>query len=142
MRCCGHAMAALLLFAALPNAVAQPAPNGGPSIVMRCRDCGIIQSVREVQRQREGAVGGAGPMGFVVYIPIGAGREKGESYVGSVGNREWQNIATSTSYEFTVRMDDGDFRLIRRDGPSDFQIGERVRVRGDRIERWTPEEDR
>jgi outer membrane lipoprotein SlyB len=143
MRRCFRAIAAVLALAVSPQSSAQPAgaqpvPDGGASVVMRCRDCGVIQSVREVQKPREGAVGGAGPMGFVVYIPIGPGREKAEPYVGSVGNREWQDIATNTSYEFAVRMDDGDFRLIRRDGPSNLQVGERVRVRGDHIERWQP----
>jgi hypothetical protein len=33
-------------------------------------------------------------------------------------------------------MDDGDFRLVSKDGVSDLQVGDRVRLEGNRIERW------
>jgi len=136
------AAAAALSLASL-QAAAQPAttplPDGGVSVVMRCRDCGVIHSIREVQRTREGAastVGGGAPVGFVVYIPIGPGRSGEDSYVGSVGSREWQNRTTRTYYEFTVRMDDGDYRVVPKDGMSDLQVGDRVRIIDGRIERW------
>ena len=135
--------AAALLSLAPAQLAAQPAttplPDGNVSVVMRCRDCGVIHSVREVQRQREAAAspaGSGGPVGFVVYIPIGPGRSSEDSYVGSVGSKEWQNRTTSTSYEFTVRMDDGDYRVVRKDGMSDLQVGDRVRISDGRIERW------
>lgn len=141
MRFRHFAAAAVLALAALPQAFAQSAPTPVPdSIIMRCRDCGVIHSVREVQRAREGApatVGGGAPIGFVLYIPTGPGASRGDAYVGSVGTREWQNLTTSTSYEYTVRMDDGDFRLVQRQGVSDLQVGERVRVTDGRIERWS-----
>jgi outer membrane lipoprotein SlyB len=138
------AAAALLSLAALPQALAQPAgtipiPDGGVSVVMRCKQCGIINSVREIQQVREGATPGLGPdapVGLVIYIPTGPGSRKGDSFAGSVGNREWQNRITSTRYEFTVRMDDGDYRLVQKDGVSDLRVGDRVRVEGGRIERW------
>ena len=138
------AAAALLLLAAAPQVQAQPAgaipiPDGGVSVVMRCKECGVINSVREVQQLREGATPGLGanePVGLVIYIPTGHGSRKGDSFAGSVGNREWQNRINSTRYEFTVRMDDGDFRLVQKDGVSDLKVGDRVKVEGGRIERW------
>jgi hypothetical protein len=140
------AAAALLSLAALPQVLAQPAgttpvPDGGVSVVMRCRDCGVINSIREVQQPREGATPGLGPnspIGLVIYIPMGPGRDKADSFAGSVGNREWQNRINSTRYEYTVRMYNGDFRLVQKDGVSDLQVGDRVRVDGGRIERWNP----
>jgi outer membrane lipoprotein SlyB len=72
----------------------------------------------------------------VLYIPMGPGRKQGDAFAGSVGNREWQNRISSTRYEYTVRMDDGDFRLVSKDGVSDLQVGDRVRLEGNRIERW------
>jgi outer membrane lipoprotein SlyB len=132
------AAVAMLSLAAQSQALAQPATTPIPdSIIMRCRDCGVINSIREVQRQREGAasnVGAGSPIGLVIYIPSGPAR--GDAYVGSVGSREWQNITTITSYEFTVRMDDGDFRSVQKEGVSDLRVGERVRMNGGRIERW------
>ena len=67
---------------------------------------------------------------------MGPGRGRADSFAGSVGNREWQNRINSTRYEFTVRMDDGDFRLVQKDGVSDLRVGDRVRLDGERIERW------
>ena len=140
------AAAALLSLAALPQVLAQPAgttpvPDGGVSVVMRCQECGVINSIREIQQPREGATPGLGPnspIGLVIYIPMGPGRDKADSFAGSVGNREWQNRINSTRYEYTVRMYNGDFRLVQKDGVSDLQVGDRVRVDGGRIERWNP----
>jgi outer membrane lipoprotein SlyB len=134
------AVAATLALVSPSQVLAQPAPEGGPSVVMRCRDCGVIQSVRETQRAREGAVSGvsnAGPIGLVINIPTGSGGGGEQPFVGAVGSREWQQLTTSTSYEFTVRMDDGAYRLAHKDGVSDLRVGERVRVLGDGIQRWT-----
>jgi outer membrane lipoprotein SlyB len=139
------AAAALLSLAALPPVYAQPAgttpvPDGGVnSVVMRCRQCGVINAIREIQQTRQGTTPGLGPdspVGLVLYIPVGPGSKQGDSFAGSVGNREWQNRISTTRYEFTVRMDDGDFRVVNKDGVSDLRIGDRVRVDGGRIERW------
>ncbi len=133
--------AAVLSLAALPLVYAQPAGTTAvpDSVVMRCRQCGVINSIREVQQTREGTTPGLGvdsPVGLVLYIPMGPGRRQSDVFAGSVGNREWQNRISSTRYEITVRMDDGDFRVVSKDGVSDFQIGDRVRLDGARIERW------
>lgn len=133
--------AAILSLAALPQVLAQPAGTTQvpDSVVMRCKQCGTINAVREVQQAREGATPGLGPdapVGLVIYIPMGPGRGRADSFAGSVGNREWQNRINSTRYEFTVRMDDGDFRLVQKDGVSDLRVGDRVRLDGERIERW------
>ena len=138
------AAAAILSLAALSQAFAQPAgttpvPDGGFSVVMRCKQCGVINSIREIQQRREGATPGLGPdspVGLVIYIPMGPGREKADSFAGSVGNREWQNRIISTRYEYTVRMDDGDYRVVQKDGVSDLQVGDRVRLDRGGIERW------
>ena len=133
--------AAILSLAALPQVLAQPAGTTQvpDSVVMRCKQCGTNNAVREVQQAREGATPGLGPdapVGLVIYIPMGPGRGRADSFAGSVGNREWQNRINSTRYEFTVRMDDGDFRLVQKDGVSDLRVGDRVRLDGERIERW------
>lgn len=139
------AAAALLALAALPQVYAQPAgttlvPDGGVnSVVMRCRQCGVVNSIREIQQQREGTTPGLGPdspVGLVLYIPVGPGSKQSDSFAGSVGNREWQNRISTTRYEFTVRMDDGEFRVVNKDGVSDLRIGDRVRIDGGRIERF------
>ena len=137
-----YAAVAILSLAALPQVLAQPAGTSQvqDSIMMRCSQCGVINSIREVQQQREGATPGLGrdmPVGLVISISSSPG-SRSDSFAGSVGNREWQNRINSTRYEFTVRMDDGNFRLVQKDGVSDLQVGDRVRVDGGRIERWNP----
>ena len=110
---------AICSLAALHQVVAQPAatpvPDSGSSVVMRCKDCGVINSIREIQRPRQETPAGAPSgslVGLVIYIPVGRGANDADSYAGSVGSREWQQRTSSTRYEFTVRMDDGDFRLV------------------------------
>jgi outer membrane lipoprotein SlyB len=138
------AAAAILSLAALPQVLAQPAgttplPDGGASVVMRCKACGVINSIREIQQARPGTTPGLGPespVGLVIYIPMGPGRNKADSFAGSVGNKEWQNRINSTRYEYTVRMDDGDFRVVEKDGVSDLRVGDRVRLDRGQVERW------
>lgn len=139
------AAAAISSLAALHQVVAQPTttpvPDGGSSVVMRCQECGVVNSIREIQQPRQGAPSGVAsesesPIGLAIYIPFGRGSSGSDSYAGPVGSREWQQRMNSTRYEFTVRMDDGDFRLVQKDGISDLQVGDRVRLSGGRIERW------
>ena len=145
-----HLMVAALLWAAVtPQVPAQPgaAPPPRDSIILRCQDCGVIQSIRETQQRRSPAtsnvgsavpasnIGGDMPVGLVLYIPAGPRSREDTPYVGPVGSREWQNVATTTTYEFTVRMDDGAFRFAQRDGVSDLQVGDRVQLVGGKIER-------
>lgn len=138
-------LAALLSLAVLDDVSAQPAgtrpaPDSPVnSVVMRCRTCGVINSMREIQQARDNATPGLGPdqpVGLVLSIPIGPGSDRSYAYAGSVGTREWQNRIATTRYEYTVRMDDGDFRIVTRDGVSDLQVGDRVRLDGSRIERF------
>ncbi len=114
------------------------------SVVIRCRDCGIIVSIKEVQQIRGAATeaaatsaatgtgaasitGTGSPIGLVMYIPLKkTGSE--EPYVGSVGTRQWQARTANARYEFTVRMDDGSYRVVPQQGASDFVMNDRVKV--------------
>jgi outer membrane lipoprotein SlyB len=118
----------------------EPVRDAGVSVVMRCQDCGTIQSIREVQETRavsSPGTGSASPIGLVMNIPLGRKTGTDDRYVGSVGSRHWQERTTSTRYEFTVRMDDGNYRTVPRQGVSDFSTGDRVKVTQWQIEHWT-----
>jgi outer membrane lipoprotein SlyB len=134
---------AICSLAALHQVVAQPAatpvPDSGISVVMRCKDCGVINSIREIQQPRKVTPTGeafGSLVGLVIYIPVGRGANETGSYAGAVGSREWQQRTSSTRYEITVRMDDGDFRLVHKDGTSDLRVGDRVRLSRGQIDRW------
>jgi outer membrane lipoprotein SlyB len=118
----------------------EPVPDAGVSIVMRCQDCGTIQSIREAQQARPASPDGtasASPVGLVMSIPLGRKPAPERAFVGSVGSRQWQERTSNTRYEFIVRMDDGSYRTVSRQGVSDFSVGNRVKVNQLQIEHWT-----
>ena len=62
-----------------------PARDTGVSVVMRCQDCGTVQSIREVQESRTASLPGAAsesPIGLVMHIPLGRKTGTDTTYVG------------------------------------------------------------
>jgi hypothetical protein len=116
-----------------------------------CPKCGVIRSIREVQVARPVAVpeafrsnqGGEGLgsdiyVGAVVALPLGEGKEQGKPFVGGVGTPEMRERFSESTYEITIRLDDGGFtQVTRRDGAS-YRIGDRVRVSGIELELIAP----
>lgn len=118
----------------------EPVRDTGVSVVMRCQDCGTIQSIREAQQARPTSPDGTtspSPVGLVMSIPLGRKPAPEGAFVGSVGSRQWQERTSSGRYEFIVRMDDGSYRTVSRPGISDFKLGDRVKVNQLQIEHWT-----
>jgi outer membrane lipoprotein SlyB len=118
----------------------EPGRDAGMSVVMRCQDCGTIQSIREVQTVRatpSPATDSASPVGLVMSIPLGRKTGTQNAFVGSAGSRQWQERTANARYEFIVRMDDGNYRTVSRQGVSDFTVGDRVKVSQLQIEHWT-----
>ena len=82
----------------------------------KCAECGVVQSVREVETKGEGsglgAVGGA-VVGGVLGNQVGGGNgKKVMTVVGAVGgavagNEIEKRVKSTKSYEITVRFDDG-----------------------------------
>ena len=115
-----------------------------------CDNCGLIRSIREIQKQRPVAVpkgfqndqvegGGLGSnviVGAVAVLPMGDGG--GKSYVGGVGTPEMRSRFTETSYEITVRLDNGSYTVVQRSDGAQYRIGDRVRVQGIQLELMNP----
>ena len=77
-------------------------------------------------------------VGAVVALPFGEGREQEKPFIGGVGTPEMRERFTETTYEITIRLDDGGFtQVTRRDGAS-YRIGDRVRVSGTQLELIAP----
>ena len=107
---------------------------------MRCQDCGTVQSIREAQQARLASPqdpASGSPVGLVMSVPLGRKPAPERPFVGSVGSRQWQERTSNTRYEFIVRMDDGSYRTVSRQGVSDFKVGDRVKVNQLQIEHWT-----
>lgn len=118
-------------------ALTAPAPKPGDS----CGNCGIIRSIREIQIQRPVPVPGAFQnntvdpqpgstmfVGAVAVLPLGSG--SGKAYVGGVGTPEMRSRFQDTSYEITVRLDNGGYSSVQRSDGAQYQVGDRVRVEG------------
>lgn len=117
---------------AAPVAV-QPAPVA-PAI---CMNCGIIDSVREIEQKGEGTGLGAvagGVAGAVVGSQIGKGSGKtAATVIGTVGgavagHQVEKHVRSTKKYEVLVRFEDGASRTFMFDAQPSWRIGDRVKV--------------
>jgi hypothetical protein len=116
-----------------------PAPRAGEP----CDACGRIISIREISTTRGLPAatvapvpgGGSDPtnpnqqnlIGAVIYLPLG-GQHAEKPYIGGVGTPEMYARMRETTYEVTVRLDDGTIRFVRRpDAGATLSVGDRVR---------------
>jgi outer membrane lipoprotein SlyB len=105
--------------------------------VATCAECGVIESVREVDAKGKGsglgAVGG-GVVGGLLGNQVGGGRGKDVlTAVGVVGgalagNEVEKRVKTTKSYEVTVRLHDGSSRVISEAGVPTWRTGDKVKV--------------
>ena len=102
-----------------------------------CAECGVIESVREVDAKGKGsglgAVGG-GVVGGLLGNQVGGGRGKDVmTAVGVVGgalagNEVEKRVKTTKSYEVTVRLHDGSSRVISEANQPTWRTGDKVKV--------------
>ena len=117
-----------------------------------CNKCGVIRSIREVQvarpipvpeafrtNPRDTAPGSDIYVGAVVALPLADGKEQpGKPFVGGVGTPEMRERFSESTYEITIRLDEGGFtQVTRRDGAT-YRVGDRVRVSGTQLELIAP----
>lgn len=102
-----------------------------------CAECGVVQSVREIDTKGEasgvGAVGGA-VVGGVLGNQVGHGDGRKVATVGGavvgavVGNEIEKRVKSTKSYEIAVRFDDGSNRVITETTEPSWRAGDRVKV--------------
>jgi outer membrane lipoprotein SlyB len=162
-RCLGALLAAgmLSLASAMPvhaqylripdfrNSPPPPAPS--PRVGEVCDNRGVIRSIREIEGQRPVAVpgafqndpvehGGAGGtvrVGAVVALPMSE-NPKDQPFVGGVGTPEMRARFSQSTYEITIRLDNGASTVAQRRDGANFRVGDRVRVRGIDLELISP----
>lgn len=115
-------------------ATAQPARNTVAAV--KCAECGVIESVRQVEQRGEGtglgAAGGA-VVGGLLGHQVGGGRGKDVmTVVGAVGgavagNQIEKQVKSTTGYEITVRFDDGSSRVFPSNEAT-WRSGDKVKV--------------
>ena len=117
-------------------AALHPAPAHVAAIAS-CAECGVIESVREVDAKGKGsglgAVGG-GVLGGLLGNQVGGGRGQDVMTVVGVvggalaGNEVEKRVKTTKSYEVTVRMSNGTSRVIGTASAPNWHTGDRVKV--------------
>lgn len=107
----------------------------------RCEDCGVVESVRTIERKGEGSGVGAvagGVVGGILGNQVGGGNGRtAMTVVGAgagayAGHELEKNMKRNVTYEFRVRMDDRSIRTFHSDNP-DVGVGQRVTVRDGRL---------
>lgn len=123
--------------AATSSTPTQEAQAAAPSrAAPLCRDCGVVESVREVETQGEGTGLGAvagGVVGGVLGHQVGKGRGKDVATVigglgGAVaGHQIEKKVRSEKNYEVSVRFEDGSRRNFSV-SQANWRPGDRVRV--------------
>jgi outer membrane lipoprotein SlyB len=103
----------------------------------KCNECGVVQGVREVEKNGEGtglgAVGGA-VVGGVVGHQMGNGRGQDVMTVvgavggGLAGHQIEKKVRTSKNYEVTVRFEDGSQRTVSEAKQPNWRAGDKVKL--------------
>ena len=105
--------------------------------VASCAECGVVESVREIDAKGLGtglgAVGG-GVLGGLLGNQVGAGRGKDVMTVVGVvggavaGNEVEKRVKATKSYEVTVRLNDGSSRVISEASLPAWRPGDKVKI--------------
>jgi len=114
-------------------------PHVAPKVqhVAICSECGVVQSVTEVDTKGKGsgagAVGGA-VVGGVVGHQVGEGDDRkigavvGAVAGGLLGNEIEKEVRTTKSFDITVRFDDGSSRVLNEANATSWRVGDKVKV--------------
>jgi outer membrane lipoprotein SlyB len=139
-------IAAAALFASAPQSVAQSTPADAD-----CKACGRVESIRTVTSADRweplgSAVGSAADVGgpgatqptTVSSFRIGrGGKNEGIVLLGSAGGANYKKSSMSYEqrrWEVTVRLDDGQTRVVSMGYEPFVREGDRVRVAGNNVE--------
>lgn len=126
-----------------PALAVSPAPTYmGPTYVAAplppvCRDCGVVEAVREVAVEAKGSGGGAvtgGLLGGYIGNQWGRGATRDIATVlGAIGgayagNHIEKSVKESKRYDVIVRFEDGSTRTFSSDSPPAWHSGDRVKL--------------
>ena len=121
-----------------PKPVVQDAvPPPPPVVAAICRECAVIEDVREVEKAGQASGGGvvAGAViGGVLGHQVGGGRGKDVATVlgaiggGVAGHQIEKNVRTTKEYQIVVRYEDGTQGLFTQDTPPNWRPGDKVKI--------------
>lgn len=108
-----------------------------PPVRQICYDCGVVDSVRTIEKAGDGSGLGAvagGVAGAVLGNQVGGGNGRTVMTVlgavggGLAGNQIEKTVKKSRSYDITVRFDDGTTRVFSQATEPSWRAGDKVRV--------------
>lgn len=131
----------------IPRASSQPAAGAARAAPAArkaavCRECGVVESVRTVERKGEGSFLGAGAgavIGGLLGNQVGAGHGRavatvaGASAGAFAGNEIERNMNSRIIYQVRVRMNDGSHRNHYQATEPRIGVGQRVRLADGRL---------
>jgi hypothetical protein len=133
----------------MPPGDAAPARAPAAASKGECATCGVIRSIRAVERERKTSREVPAYMtsdqylntrryseprvGPVFGLTFGPGQET-KTFVGAAGSEAMRQRILEIGYEIVVRYDDGRFGLIEQEDPGSLRVGDRVRVVDNRVE--------
>jgi outer membrane lipoprotein SlyB len=122
-----------------PQPVAQAVvpPPAPPVVAAICRECAVIEDVREIEKAGQasgvGAVGGA-VVGGVLGHQVGGGRGKDVATVlgaiggGVAGHQIEKNVKKTKEYQIFVRYEDGTKGMFTQETPPSWRPGDKVKI--------------
>lgn len=120
------------------QAVREVAPPPPPVVVAAaCRECAVIEDVREIEKAGEASGGGAvagAVVGGVLGHQVGGGRGKDVATVlgaiggGVAGHQIEKNVNKTKEYQIRVRYEDGTRGLFTQATPPSWRPGDKVKI--------------
>ncbi|MEO6975517.1 MAG: glycine zipper 2TM domain-containing protein [Gallionella sp.] len=107
-----------------------------------CANCGVVLSINPVEKEGKGSglgVVAGGVLGGLLGNQVGNGTGRDLATIAGVvggavaGNKVEKNAKKATSYDITVKMDDGEMRTFNQATPPDLAIEQKVRIENDAI---------
>ena len=121
-----------------PQPVVQAAvPPPPPVVAAICRECAVIEEIREVEKAGQASGGGAvagAVVGGVLGHQVGGGRGKDVATVlgaiggGFAGHQIEKNVKTTKEYQIVVRYEDGTQGLFTQGTPPTWRPGDKVKI--------------
>lgn len=108
-----------------------------PPVKTICYDCGVIDSVRMIEKAGEGSGLGAvagGVAGAVLGNQVGNGNGRSiMTIIGAVGgglagNQIEKTVKKTKSYEITVRFEDGTTRVFNQANEPAWRVGDKIKL--------------
>ena len=110
----------------------------------KCNECGTVTDVKTVKKEGEGSGVGAvigGVAGGVLGHQIGSGRGNTVATVAGAGAGAYaghqveKNQKSTTTYNVTVKLEDGKTRTFSYAQPTSYKVGDRIKVVDNKLTR-------